>query len=965
MLYKKFVINCWRSAVFLTFLLVGVNLRAFATHIRAGEIIAQRQSCQGFTYLITVVGYVDTGSDVEFGNGVLTFGTDDFIDLRTDTDKSDSDFTKQELVNAEQEIGRTTFQVEYTFPGPGTYTLTFREFNRNDNIRNIPNSVNTPFYIETQILISPLFCNNSPRFLNAPIDGASVGNRFVHIPGGYDSDGDSLSYELVFPKEDKDSPVIGYEYPNDFDIRVQEGDPLTNQAGTGLPTLTLDPITGELVWDAPVYALPNQQTEYNVSFIMREWRKIGGQWIQMGYITRDMQIIVDNADNEPPELAIPADTCIEAGTVLEAQVIGTDPDGNDVLLSAFGDVFELRTDPATFTPDPANGIQPTPGTGTFRWQTSCANVQDEPYLINFKVADVQPASGPPLADFKIWRVTVVAPAPVGVTAEAVPGRAVNLAWDEYTCDAVDSIRLQIWRKPDSTDFVPENCQIGIPAGLGYELVATVDRSVVAYRDTELNPGVNYCYLLVAVYPDGAVSYASEEVCAEMAVDAPVITKVSVLTTDETAGTIQVDWRSPFEIDETLFPPPYRYQVVRRTGFTRSGETVVASGIIGDTTFTDTGLNTLDEPYNYVVYLFDASSNEPIDSSALASSVRLLPTPNVGSIGLEWIATVPWSNNAPEYPYHYVYRNRIDPNDPARLVLIDSVNVLEAGLNYLDDGSKTGGALSDEIEYCYFVTTQGSYGNEKLNPPPIVNNSQVACAQPNDTIPPCEPFALMVPNASAEECAARLAGEPCDFNDFSNLIQWDNNTEGACDNDVRSYNIYFSAAGEDSTLNLIANTEDTFFEHQNLSSLAGCYRISAVDRSGNESELSEPVCVENCPNYQLPNIFTPNGDGSNDTFRPLDNSSINRQGEPADCPRFVESVEITFYNRWGKQVYDFTSTESENSIYIDWDGRTDSGELLAAGLYYYTAEVKFITLDPALSRETIQGWVQIMYARDDL
>ena len=964
MLYKKFVINCWRSAVFLTFLLVGVNLRAFATHIRAGEIIAQRQSCQGFTYLITVVGYVDTGSDVEFGNGEIYFGHGDPEDLST----LDA-FSQQVLIRPDQEIALTTYQVPHTFPGPGTYTITFREFNRNDNIRNIPNSVNTPFYVETQIVISPLFCNNSPRFLNPPIDGASVGNRFVHIPGGYDPDGDSLSYELVFPKEDRDSPVIGYEYPNDFDIRVGEGDPLTNQAGTGLPTLTLDPITGELVWDAPVYALPNQQTEYNVSFIMREWRKIDGQWIQLGYITRDMQIIVDDADNEPPELAIPADTCIEAGTVLEAQVIGTDPDGNDVLLSAFGDVFELRTDPATFTPDPdtdpAKGIQPTPGTGTFRWQTSCANVQDEPYLINFKVADVNPASGPPLADFKIWRVTVVAPAPVGVTAEAVPGRAVNLAWDEYTCDAVDSIRLQIWRKPDSTDFVPENCQIGIPAGLGYELVATVDRSVVAYRDTELNPGVNYCYRLVAVYPDGAVSYASEEVCAEMAVDAPVITKVSVLTTDETAGTIQVDWRSPFEIDETLFPPPYRYQVVRRTGFTRSGETVVASGIIGDTTFTDTGLNTLDEPYNYVVYLFDASSNEPIDSSALASSVRLLPTPNVGSIGLEWIATVPWSNNAPEYPYHYVYRNRIDPNDPARLVLIDSVNVLEAGLNYLDDGSKTGGALSDEIEYCYFVTTQGSYGNEKLNPPPIVNNSQVACAQPNDTIPPCEPFALMVPNASAEECAARLAGEPCDFNDFSNLIQWDNNTEGACDNDVRSYNIYFSAAGEDSTLNLIANTEDTFFEHQNLSSLAGCYRISAVDRSGNESELSEPVCVENCPNYQLPNIFTPNGDGSNDTFRPLDNSSINRQGEPADCPRFVESVEITFYNRWGKQVYDFTSTESENSIYIDWDGRTDSGELLAAGLYYYTAEVKFITLDPALSRETIQGWVQIMYARDDL
>ncbi|MGB3851031.1 MAG: gliding motility-associated C-terminal domain-containing protein [Tunicatimonas sp.] len=954
------IVRYWKSIALTVCLLVGANVRVDATHIRAGEIIVSRNSCNGFTYTITVIGYVDTESEVEFGNGELTFGFGDPIDLKTD-----SDFTQQELINPEQKIARVTFQVQREFPGAGTYTITYREFNRNDFIQNIPESVQTPFYIETQIVISPLFCNKSPRFLNPPIDGASVGNRFIHIPGGYDEDGDSLSYELVFPKEDKDSPVIGYEYPDKYDIRIGVGDPLTNQAGDTLPTLTLDPITGELVWDAPVYAQPNQQTEYNVAFIMREWRKINGEWIQLGYITRDMQIIVDDANNDPPELTIPADTCVEAGTLLEAEVIGTDPDGNRVLLSAFGGVFELRTNPATFEPDPATGVQDSPGTGTFRWQTSCANVQADPYLVNFKVADVQPASGPPLADFKIWRVTVVAPAPTSVTAEAAPGRSVNLTWDEYTCDAVDSVRLQIWRKTDSIDFVPENCQVGIPAGLGYELVAQVDQSVVAYRDTELNPGANYCYRLVAVYPDGAVSYASEEVCAEMAVDAPVITKVSVLSTDENAGTIQIDWRSPFEIDESLFPPPYRYQVVRRTGFTRSGETVVASGVIGDTTFTDTGLNTLDEPYNYVVYLFDASSDVPIDSSALASSVRLLPTPRVGSIELEWTATVPWSNSSPDYAYHYVYRNRIDPNDPDRLVLVDSVNVLEAGLNYLDDGSTTGGALSDELEYCYFVTTQGSYGNEKLNPPPIVNNSQVACAQPNDTIAPCEPFALMIPNATAGECAAQLAGKPCDFNDFSNLIQWENNTEGACENDVRSYNIYFSAAGEDSTLNLIANTEETFFEHQNLSSLAGCYRISAVDRSGNESKLSEPVCVENCPNYQLPNIFTPNGDASNDTFRPLDNTSISRQGGPADCPRFVESVDIAFYNRWGKQVYDFTSRDSENSIYIDWDGRTESGELLAAGLYYYTAEVKFVTLDPALSTQTIQGWVQIMYTRDDL
>ena len=954
MLHKDFTSYCLKIAAFLTWLVAMVGQAAHATHIRAGEIIVERQSCQGFTYNITVIGYVDTGSDVKFGNGILDFGdSDEPVELSTE-----SQFSREDIISADQQVARSIFRTEHTFPGPGTYTITFREFNRNANIRNIPNSVQTPFYIETQIVIDPLFCNRSPEFLNPPIDGASVGNRFIHIPGGYDPDGDSLSYELVFPKEDRDSPIIGYQYPDEFDITAGDVANPTNQAGTGPPTVTIDPVTGELVWDAPVYALPNEQTEYNISFIMREWRKIEGEWMELGYITRDMQIIVDDANNEPPELTIPADTCVEAGTLLEAQVTGTDPDGDRVLLTAFGDVFELRTDPATFAP---NTAQPTPGTGTFRWQTSCADVQAEPYLVNFKVADVNPASGPSLADFKIWNVTVVAPAPVGVSAEAAPGRAVNLNWSQYSCGELDSVRIQVWRKADSTDFVPENCQIGIPEGLGYELVAQVDRSVVSYRDSGLDPGVNYCYRLVAVFPDGAVSYASEEVCAEMAVDAPVITKVSVISTDQENGTIQIDWRSPFEIDESLFPPPYRYQVVRSTGFARGNEEIIASGIIGDTTFTDTGLNTLNQPYNYTIYLFDASSDEPIDSSAVASSVRLEPTANVGSVELNWTATVPWSNTSPDYPYHYIYRNQIDPGNPEALVLIDSVNVVENGLTYLDDGSQTGGALSDETEYCYFVTTFGSYGNERLNPPPLVNNSQVACAQPNDTIPPCEPVAIMVPNATVEACEANLADKPCDFSNFSNLIQWENNTEEVCDNDVRAFNIYFSPDGQDSSLNLIATTIDTFFEHGNLASLAGCYRVSAVDRSGNESPLSEPICVENCPNYVLPNIFTPNDDGTNDTFRPFDGSD----GDFSNCPRFVERVDFAVYNRWGKQVYAFSSNSSENSIYIDWDGRTDSGTLLAAGLYYYTAEVEFTTLDPALSRQTIQGWVQIMYTADDL
>lgn len=922
---------------------------AHATHIRAGEIIVELVSCQSYTYRIRVIGYEDTGSDVEFGNGQLFFGHGDPIELSTA-----NDFFTREVVDNEKLIRVSEFVRTHTFPGPGEYTIAFREFNRNADILNMTNSVQTPFYVETKVVIDPLLaCNETPVLTNPPVDGAVIGKTFLHNPGAFDPDGDSLSYKFVIPKQDVETNVDGYQFPDEYDQTSGINENPIREDGSEPTEITIDAETGLLVWDSPA-----NEGEYNVAFIVEEWRLINGEWFQLGYVTRDMQIIVESSDNEPPELAIPNDTCVVAGSELIAEVVGTDPDGDQVLLTSFGSAFEQIVSPARFFPDPPEP-QDSPATGTFQWQTDCFHVREEPYQINFKAADVDPATGPSLADFKIWNVTVVAPAPTGLTAEAAPGRAVNLTWDEYSCGNAETI--QIWRKTDSTSFEPEGCQTGIPDGLGYELVAEVDAGVVSFRDEGLNPGANYCYRLVAVFPEpaGGESYASDEVCAEMLVDAPVITKVSVQETAEDNGAIRIEWRSPFEIDEALFPPPYTYEVVRVTPGNEEGGQVI-SDVQSDTSFVDTGINTLDDVLGYKIYLYDAS-NELIDSSAVAFSVRLEPTPSVGSIDLSWSADVPWSNNSPDYPFHYIYRNNVDPNNPEQFVLIDSVEISGGVFEYTDDGSFNGEALSDEQEYCYYVQTQGSYGNDKLNPPPLINLSQIACAQPNDTIPPCTPVSISIPDGDLESCEEILAGRSCSFDEFENVITWDESTGDGCDNDVRSYNIYYSETGDEGTFVLIDNVGDTRYAHGPLSSLAGCYRISAVDRSGNESELSEPICNDNCPYYELPNVFTPNGDGVNDTFRPLDGSD----GDYSKCPRFVERVDLKVYNRWGKLVYDFTSNTPENSIFIDWDGRTDTGSLLASGVYYYTADITFITLDPARRKQTIKGWVQILYGKEDL
>jgi gliding motility-associated-like protein len=941
--------NTGYRLLFTSFFLLTA-IAAEATHIRAGEIIAELISCQSYTYRFRIIGYEDTGSDVEFGNGEIYFGHGDAIDLSTE-----NDFFTRQIIDNENQVRVSEFVIEHTFPGPGEYTITFREFNRNADILNMTNSVQTPFYVETKLLIDPfLACNNSPVLLNPPVDGAVIGTRFLHNPGAWDPDGDSLAYKFVIPKQDVDEPVEGYLFPDEYDqIAGLNPDPI-RQDGTQPTEITLDAQTGELLWDSPANA-----GEYNVAFIVEEWRLIEGEWIRLGYVTRDMQIIVDDEENDPPELAIPNDTCIVAGSELLAEVTGTDPDGDQVVLTSFGGVYELLSSPAEFVPDPPIP-QNSPATGNFRWQTDCSHVRAKPYQVNFRAADFEPATGPSLADFKIWNVTVVAPAPTGLQAEAAPGRSINLVWDNYSCQA-QADRIQIYRKTDSTSFEPDNCQTGIPDGLGYELIAEVDANVISFRDEELDPGVNYCYRLVAVFPEpaGGESYASEEACAEMLVDAPVITTVSVDETDTESGEMTISWRSPFEIDESLFPPPYTYEVVRVDPANPDEGGEVISPVLSDTTFVDNGLDTQNEPYGYKIYLY--SEGDLIDSSAVAFSVRLDPTPLVGSVELSWSAEVPWSNNSPEYPYHYIYRDNVNPDDPNAFVLIDSVNVANGNFSYLDDGAFNDEPLSDEVEYCYYVVTQGSYGNDKINPPPLVNLSQIACAQPNDTIPPCEPVALSIPDATLESCDNFLSDKPCDFQDYENVLVWEDDQDLNCDNDIRSYNIYFSASGEEDTFELIGSTTDNSFTHGPLNSLAGCYRISAVDRSGNESGLSAPICNDNCPYYELPNVFTPNGDGQNDTFRPMDGSD----GDFSRCPRFVESVTFRVYNRWGKEVYAFTSTDSENTIYIDWDGRTDSGQLLSAGVYYYIAEVDFITLEPSNREQTIKGWVNIVYGREEL
>jgi len=82
-----------------------------------------------------------------------------------------------------------------------------------------------------------------------------------------------------------------------------------------------------------------------------------------------------------------------------------------------------------------------------------------------------------------------------------------------------------------------------------------------------------------------------------------------------------------------------------------------------------------------------------------------------------------------------------------------------------------------------------------------------------------------------------------------------------------------------------------------------------------------------PVYQLPNIFTPDGDGVNDFF----NLTYKGQDENSNLGP-AEIVRFTVWNRWGNTVY---NNETPNQ---GWDG-THKGDPAPSDVYVYMIQIK--------------------------
>lgn len=771
---------------------------------------------------------------------------------------------------ASYDVQKNIYVGIHTFTGPDSYIISVEDPNRNAGVINITNSVDKVFCIQTELIISPFIGapNNSLIIEDCPCPEFACQNQiYCYNVSAYDPDGDSLSYSLV--------PCRGEDC---LEMSIPEIYQFPNAIGGG--TLTIDPVTGTMCWDAPAF-----QGFYNIAIKISEYRN----GFYVGSVIQDMQFDVVACSHEKPNLAPVADTCVFVGANLDIPVTATDPE-DAVSVFATGAVFHLSENPATFN----DSIGLMSATGQFLWNPTCNEARDNPYTITVHAEDNHPEIQ--LTDLVSFQIKVNIP-PVENLTVIPAGNTMTLNWDASLCDNIST--YNIYRSLDSVIYENDCCDKGTPEAMEYALIGS--STTTNYVDADnLIVGNNYCYLVTAVSTKGVESCVSEQICNHLNFEIPVLTNVSVIETAITNGKDTIIWAYPKELNTAIYAGPYNYALYRKEN-NEAPEVLVytsspqASIINPDTLFYDTDLNTQEKFYTYRVELFNAGLL--LGSSIAATSIYLELTPNDNQLALSWVENVPWINSSYE-----IYRETFAGSEIFDLIATTSSKT------YVDTG------LINGVSYCYKIKTIGGYSADGIANP-LENWSQEICGIPIDLTPPCPPVLSIAGNCDLEET----------------YLSW-TNPNNSCADDVTRYNLYYAPFEGDSLLFLttLDSELDTFFVHKDRGSIAGCYYVTALDsiQYNNESVPSNTVCIDNCDGfYELPNIFTPNNDNVNDLYHPI-------------LPfKFVESIDLKISNRWGATVFETT----DPFIYWDGIDQ-NTGEKCSDGVYFYTIIVNEIRLE---------------------
>ncbi|HNP48379.1 MAG TPA: T9SS type A sorting domain-containing protein [Bacteroidia bacterium] len=169
-----------------------------------------------------------------------------------------------------------------TLPGPcADWRISHSENARNAAITTIAGAGVDPQYVYAIINNTNGICNSSPIFNNRPVPFTCLGQQFCYSNSAYDSEGDSLSYQLITPMVDSVDTV---EYLSPY---------TRSQPMISNPAVTFSSQTGDLCM------LPTQPDVTVFAVLVSEYRN----GILIGQSERDVQLTIMNCANYLPYLS--------------------------------------------------------------------------------------------------------------------------------------------------------------------------------------------------------------------------------------------------------------------------------------------------------------------------------------------------------------------------------------------------------------------------------------------------------------------------------------------------------------------------------------------------------------------------------------------------------------------------------------------------------------------------------------
>ena len=954
-----------RFRLFILSLFIAIG--AFATHNRAGYISYKRIGTVGFKYHITIYTYTNpssVGADRCTETLVimnLGSGTPDTVTCVRTNYTPGVDLYAQQLAgcgntfyssgqpgqglmlvysytntcnNAYQSYGGVkvnTYECDFNFGNAPAnyYAIGMVDPNLDSQIQNISGSSNVAFALVDTISINTYAnYNNTPLVTNPPIDNACLGKPFYYNPGMNDIDGDSLAYAIL------PSFLSGSTSGNSFSY--------VNYSAT-YPNLTVDN-TGTISW----INAPTTVGEYEIDMLIKEYRRIGNEMFEIGTEVFAIQIYVQCCSSVLTITPQSIKACVEAGQTYNSPVINgnelSNPSGADLSMTASGTPLTApNTGTFTITGASVNNVS-----GIFNWSPSCFDVKLNPYFVIVRAFD---SNTPVNANYSSISLQVVSPPVINMVAVPQGQDSIKLTWSPPPCGTNTTnviVDYLIYRADNCVSYSVSPCKTGIPiapAGVPpsswYQPIGTTS-SLVFYDDNGgqgLSAGNSYSYVVIAQYADGSLSMApaySGANCITLHLGIPILTNVSVDTTDNNAGAMFVRWHKPIvgglnlDTSATTGYQGSYYFVLQRSSVNPGGTPSVTSystiytspsrtffGQIitkADTAFYDTLIPTSVKQFYYKVlfYATKAGVSKYVGSGTPASSIFASGVGHDKKVILSWQAKTPWTNTK-----YYIYRQNYGGN--LGYTLVDSTTHTTDTVYH----------LTNKYNYCFRIKSVGTYFNSSIDNSltQYINWSQKVCVMPIDDSPPCQPPLTVLGN--------------CD--ESINKLTWRNPNHSCNINDVKYYCIYYTPR-KDSTLSKIDSTvnanDTTYTTDYNAANIAGCYVIVAVDSAGNRSPLMNETCTDDCPEYVLPNIFTPNGDNVNDFYIPVKN-------------KYVRSVDFTLYNRWGEVIYENTNPA------LGWDGKSKQmKQPVPDGVYFYTCTVNEIHYY-GIQAIKLKGFVQVL------